>query len=157
MLVSFRFSSFFLGPELHFEADHFKSGTPFRGLEVLYRRTTVQKKSETPLGADYDILKSGTPLEVDYDILKIQTFHFEDWTLFEDLVTIFEDYFESPDEAQTPFKDPERRNTVHLSKVCSWIFRRNFEGLGLPETLQNFEDALRSLRLLDEDFEGIYL
>ncbi|GBB96146.1 hypothetical protein RclHR1_26940003 [Rhizophagus clarus] len=43
-------------------------------------------------GGLYDISKSGTPLE-------IQTFHFEDWTLFEDLVTIFEDYFEGSDEA----------------------------------------------------------
>ncbi|GBC03705.1 hypothetical protein RclHR1_05280001 [Rhizophagus clarus] len=53
--------------------------------------------------------------KADYDISK--TFHFEDWTLFEDLVTIFKDYFEGPDEAQTPFKDPGRRNTVHLSKI----------------------------------------
>ncbi|GBB85778.1 hypothetical protein RclHR1_12220001, partial [Rhizophagus clarus] len=37
------------------------------------------------------------------------------------------------------------------SKVCSWISRRNFEGLELPGTLQNFE----GLQLLDEDFEGL--
>ncbi|GBB90786.1 hypothetical protein RclHR1_17880001 [Rhizophagus clarus] len=141
MLVTFHISDFFLGLELHFKADHFKSRnfissqttlrfgtpfeadhfkfrTPFQGPEVLYRRTTVWKKwtelfrrsgtlirsrpSRTPLGADYDISKSGTPLEADYNISKIQTFHFEDWTL--DLVIIFEDYFEGPDEAQTPFK-----------------------------------------------------
>ncbi|GBC04055.1 hypothetical protein RclHR1_05490018 [Rhizophagus clarus] len=123
--------------------------TPLEADYMIFRRC------RTPLGADYDILKSGTPLEADYDISKIQTFHFEDWTLFEDkafdlfflfyltnvneclltsifsfldLVTIFEDYFEGPDEAQTPFK-----------------------GLGLPETLRNF----KGLRLLDEDFEGL--
>ncbi|GBB93899.1 hypothetical protein RclHR1_02250009 [Rhizophagus clarus] len=135
-----------------------KSGTP---LEADYDILKVWKSfiggllSRTPLGADYNILKSGTPLEADYDILKIQTFHFEDWTLFEDLVTIFEDYFEGPDEAQTPFKDPGRQNTVHLLKVRSWIPRRNFEGLGLPGTLQNFEGALQSLQLLDEDFKGL--
>ncbi|GBB93449.1 hypothetical protein RclHR1_21760001 [Rhizophagus clarus] len=50
-------------------------------------------------------LQSRTPLEADFNISKIQTFHFKDWTLFEDLVIIFEDYFEGPDEAQTPFKD----------------------------------------------------
>ncbi|GES93908.1 hypothetical protein RCL_jg27370.t1 [Rhizophagus clarus] len=82
-------------------------------------------------GTDYDISKSRTPLEADYDISKIQTFYFEDWTLFKDLVTIFKDYFEGPDEAWTPFKDPER--------------------LGLPGILQNFE----GLWLLDEDFEGL--
>ncbi|GBC10761.1 hypothetical protein RclHR1_09890001 [Rhizophagus clarus] len=87
-------------------------------------------------------VKSGTPLEADYDISKIQTFYFEDWTLFkEDLVTIFEDYFEGPDEARTSFKDPGRQNTVHLSKVRGWIPRRNFEGL----------------RLLNEDFEDFLL
>ncbi|GBB90418.1 hypothetical protein RclHR1_17370004 [Rhizophagus clarus] len=101
-------------------------------------------------GGLYDILKSRTPLVADYDISKIQTFHFEDWTLFENLVTIFEDYFEDLDEAQISFKDPGRRNTVHLSKVCGWIPRRNFEGLGFPGTLQNF----KGLQLLDEDFEG---
>ncbi|GBB93826.1 hypothetical protein RclHR1_22390001 [Rhizophagus clarus] len=90
-----------------------------------------------------------TPLEADYDISKIQTFHFEDWTLFE--LIIFEDYFEGSDKARTSFKDPGCRNTVHLSKVCGWIPRRNFEGLGLPGILRNFED----LRLLDEDFEGL--
>ncbi|GBB94566.1 hypothetical protein RclHR1_23800004 [Rhizophagus clarus] len=80
----------------------------FRG--GLYDISKVQKSfiggllSGTPLGADYDISKSGTPLEADYDILKIQMFHFKDWTLFEDLVTIFEDYFEGPDKARTPFK-----------------------------------------------------
>ncbi|GBB96480.1 hypothetical protein RclHR1_27650001, partial [Rhizophagus clarus] len=55
--------------------------------------------SGTPLGADYDISKSETLLEADYNISKIQTFHFKNWTLFEDLVTIFKDYFEGPDEA----------------------------------------------------------
>ncbi|GBB98897.1 hypothetical protein RclHR1_33560003 [Rhizophagus clarus] len=71
----------------------------FRG--GLYDISKVQKSfiggllSGTSLEADYDILKSGTPLEVNYDISK--TFHFEDWTLFEDPVTIFEDYFEGPD------------------------------------------------------------
>ncbi|GBB83903.1 hypothetical protein RclHR1_10570001 [Rhizophagus clarus] len=138
--------------------DHFKSRTPFRGRPLiwnsfrgeLYDISKVQKSfigrllSKTPLGADYNISKSGTSLKVDYDISKIQTFHFKDWTLFEDLVTIFEDYFEGPDEAQTPFKDPGRQNTVHLSKVRGWISRRNFEGLGLPGMLQNFEGALRS-------------
>ncbi|GBC06608.1 hypothetical protein RclHR1_06960006 [Rhizophagus clarus] len=92
-------------------------------------------------GRLYDISKSGTPLEADYDISKIQMFHFEDWTLFEDLVTIFKDYF----------KDPGRRNTVHLLKVCGWIPRRNFEDLGLFGTLQNF----KGLQLLDKDFEGL--
>ncbi|GET02620.1 CENP-B homolog protein 2-like [Rhizophagus clarus] len=156
--------------ELHFEADHFKSQNSisrrttlrvrnsFRG--GLYDISKVWKSFIGGLlsersgpnyfkGADYDISKSRTPLEADYDISK--TFHFEDWTLFEDLVTIFEDYFEGPDEAQTPFKDPGRRNTVYLLKVCGWIPRRNFEGLGLPEMLQNFE----GLRLLDEDFEDL--
>ncbi|GBB92266.1 hypothetical protein RclHR1_19920002 [Rhizophagus clarus] len=61
---------------------------------------------------------------------------------FKDLVTIFKDYFEGPDEAWTPFKNPGCRNTVHLSKVWGWIPRRNFKGLGLPGTLRNFEDAL---------------
>ncbi|GES84430.1 hypothetical protein RCL_jg22795.t1 [Rhizophagus clarus] len=96
--------------------------------------------SRTSLGADYDISKSRTPLEAEYDISKIQTFHFKDWTLFE-----------GPDEAQTPFKDPGRRNTVHLSKVRDWIPRRNFEGLGLPGMLQNF----KGLWLLDENFENL--
>ncbi|GBC10789.1 hypothetical protein RclHR1_09900004 [Rhizophagus clarus] len=44
---------------------------------------------------------------------------------------IFEDYFEGqtkPDFIQRSWS----RNTVHLSKVCGWIPRRNFEGLGLP-------------------------
>ncbi|GBB87818.1 hypothetical protein RclHR1_01430027 [Rhizophagus clarus] len=161
-------------PEAKVQNSISRSGTPFRGgpLQVrnsfrgglydiskvwksfiggLLSRTLIQSGpwSGTPLGADYDISKSRTPLEADYDISK--TFHFEDWTLFEDLVTIFEDYFEGPDEAQTPFKDPGRRNTVHLSKVCGWIPRRNFEGLGLPGMLQNFE----GLQLLDEDFEGL--
>ncbi|GBC08844.1 hypothetical protein RclHR1_08410017 [Rhizophagus clarus] len=94
---------------------------------IFRRRTTVQKKW-TEL-----FRRSRTSLGADYDILKIQTFHFEDWTLFEDLVTIFEDYFE--DEAQTPFKDPGHQNTVHLLKVCGWIPKRNFEGLGLPGML----------------------
>ncbi|GBC04399.1 hypothetical protein RclHR1_05670001 [Rhizophagus clarus] len=161
-----------LVPELHFEADHFKSlrtpfeadhfksRTPFRGrplsLEVLYRQTTVWKKWTELFRRSRTLIRSGlwsgTPLGADYDISKRRTMIFrrsrhsifEDWTLFEDLVTIFEDYFEGPDEAQTPFKDPGRRNTVHLSKVCGWIPRRNFEGLGLPGTLRNFEGALRS-------------
>ncbi|GBB92562.1 hypothetical protein RclHR1_20230003 [Rhizophagus clarus] len=125
-----------LSPELHFEADHFKFQNSisrqttlrvqnsFRG--GLYDISKVWKSFIGGLlsgrcglsyfeEADYDISKSGTPLEADYDISKIQTFHFEDWTLFEDLVTIFEDYFEGPDKAQTSFKDPGRRNTVHLS------------------------------------------
>ncbi|GES79977.1 hypothetical protein RCL_jg22938.t1 [Rhizophagus clarus] len=76
------------------------------------------------------IVKSGTPLEADYDILKIQMFHFKDWTLFEDLVTIFEDYFEGPDKARTPFKGQRS---------------------GLSGMLQNFE----GLRLLDEDFKSL--
>ncbi|GES85947.1 hypothetical protein GLOIN_2v1786037 [Rhizophagus clarus] len=127
--------------------------------EIGESSTTVWKKwtelfqrSRTPLGADYDISKYGTPLEANYDILKIQTFHFEDWILFEDLVTIFEDYFEGPDEAWTSFKDPGRQNTVHLSKVCGWIPRRNFKGLGLSRKLRNF----KGLQLLDEDFEGLW-
>ncbi|GBC09142.1 hypothetical protein RclHR1_08630001, partial [Rhizophagus clarus] len=113
-----------LSPELYFEADHFKSQNS------ISRRTTLRV---------WNSFRGGL-----YDILKIQTFHFEDWTLFEDLVTIFEDYFEDSDEVRTPFKDPGRQNTVHLSKVCGWIPRKNFEGLGLPGTLQNFEGALRS-------------
>ncbi|GBB94962.1 hypothetical protein RclHR1_24500001 [Rhizophagus clarus] len=102
MLVTFRFSSFF------------RPGTPLQGGSL----------SGIPLRADYNISKFGTPLEVDHDISK--TFHFEDWTLFKDLVTIFKDYFE--DEAWIPFK-----------------------GLGLSRTLQNFE----GLQLLDQDFEGL--
>ncbi|GBB95304.1 hypothetical protein RclHR1_25090001, partial [Rhizophagus clarus] len=133
---------------LHFEG----SRTPFRG-ELLQVQNSFR-------GGLYDILKvqksfigrllsvrsesnyfeiwnsnskwtvSGTPLEVDYDISKIQTFHFEDWILFE---------------------DPGRRNTIYLLKVRGWIPRRNFEGLGLPGTLRNFE----GLHLLNEDFEGL--
>ncbi|GBC10790.1 hypothetical protein RclHR1_09900005 [Rhizophagus clarus] len=150
-----------LSLELHFEADYFKSWNSisrqttlrvqnsFKGrlydiLKVWKKWTELFRMSRTSLGADYDISKSRTPLEAEYDISKIQTFHFKDWTLFEELVTIFKDYFESPDEAQTPFKDPGRRNTVHLSKVRDWIPRRNFEGLGLPGMLQNFKGALRS-------------
>ncbi|GBB95022.1 hypothetical protein RclHR1_24620001 [Rhizophagus clarus] len=60
--------------------------------------------------------------------------------------------FLGPDEAWTPFKDPGRQNTVYLSKVRGWIPRRNFEVLGLPGMLRNFE----GLRLLDEDFEGLW-
>ncbi|GBB93930.1 hypothetical protein RclHR1_22580001 [Rhizophagus clarus] len=127
----------------------FAAPSLFRGgplsLKVLYRQTTVWKKwtklfrrSGTPLEVDNDILKSRTPLEVNYDISKIQTFHFEDWTLFKDLVTIFEDYFEGPDKAQTPFKDPGRQNTVHLSKSAVgfleeiskvWGFLEHYETL----------------------------
>ncbi|GES75749.1 hypothetical protein RCL_jg12874.t1 [Rhizophagus clarus] len=51
-----------------------------------------------------------TPLEADYDISK---------TLFEDLVTIFEDYFKGSDEAQTPFKDPGQE----ISKVWGFLKR----------------------------------
>ncbi|GBB93002.1 hypothetical protein RclHR1_20990006 [Rhizophagus clarus] len=104
-----------------------RSGSSYFKVQNSNSKWTV---SRTSLGADYDISKSGTSLEADYNISKIQTFHFEDWTLFEDLVTIFENYFESPDKAQTPFKDPERRNTVHLSKVHGWIPRRNFKVWG---------------------------
>ncbi|GBB94624.1 hypothetical protein RclHR1_23900001, partial [Rhizophagus clarus] len=103
---------------LYFEG----SGTPFQGgllsPELHSRWTTLSPELHFEVDYIYDISKvrkffiggllSGTPLGADYDILKIQTFHFEDWTLFEDLVTIFEDYFEGPDEAQTPFKDPGR-------------------------------------------------
>ncbi|GBB92785.1 hypothetical protein RclHR1_20560001 [Rhizophagus clarus] len=110
-----------ISPELHFEADHFKSGTPLRGslYDILKVQNFNSKRtvSGTPLGADYDISKSRTPLEADYDISKSR----------------------------------RSLDSIQRSAVCSWIPRRNFEGLGLPRKLQNFE----GLRLLDEDFEGL--
>ncbi|GBC02170.1 hypothetical protein RclHR1_00450005 [Rhizophagus clarus] len=108
------------GLELHFEADHFKSETPFK-VDHFKSRNSISR--QTTLRSQNSILRQ-TTLRVQnsfrvrlYDISKIQTFYFEDWTLFEDLVTIFEDYFEGPDEAQIPFKDPGRQNTVYLSKI----------------------------------------
>ncbi|GBB88403.1 hypothetical protein RclHR1_14990004 [Rhizophagus clarus] len=67
-----------LSLELHFEANQFKSETPFRDkpIQNSIRGGLLRKKndfflyfsemSRTPLGANYDILKSRTPLETDY-------------------------------------------------------------------------------------------
>ncbi|GBB95837.1 hypothetical protein RclHR1_26230001 [Rhizophagus clarus] len=58
----------------------------FQSLEVLYRRTTVQKKWIELFQRSETLIQSGlskTSLGTDYNISKILTFHFEDWTLFE--------------------------------------------------------------------------
>ncbi|GBB94213.1 hypothetical protein RclHR1_23100001, partial [Rhizophagus clarus] len=54
--------------EFHFEADQFKSRTLFRDgpIQSGIPFEVNQFKSETPLGADYNISKSGTPLKADY-------------------------------------------------------------------------------------------
>ncbi|GBB89274.1 hypothetical protein RclHR1_15970008 [Rhizophagus clarus] len=125
-------------------------------------------------GGLYDILKFRTPLEADYDILKIQTFHFENWTLFEDLVTIFEDYFEGPDEIlDVEILYISRRSAVGFLKEISkvWGFLERYETLKvlyevpftiflkfLNKTFANisFILFLVGLRLLDEDFEDLW-
>ncbi|GBB85412.1 hypothetical protein RclHR1_11950020 [Rhizophagus clarus] len=121
--VSFRIS-FFLGPELHFEADHCKSETPFRGrpLSLKLHFETDQFKSETPFRDG--LLSPELHFEADHCPNSISR-----RTTVQNLET--DRYFEGPD---VPFRrlDSIRRSRVTIFEGHLKVQTKPglFEGLG---------------------------